>query len=452
MTREAKISSDFDIITALIYFALVIFGWINIFATDFDPTVGKVWYDFSLNSTKQIFRIGVSIVLIIIILTIDYRTFDTYAFIFFLGSIFLLILVLLVGKEVKGDRNWLAIGSFTLQPSEFAKFATALALAKFLSFPDNSQHMNSMVKYAGKLVGIPIFLYNWISWRLIYAGGIIAIPIFIILLQGDAGSALVFTVFALVLYREGLIPNWVFVGAFLMIFLFVISLFLKAEDLLQWVIIPILSIALLLILLNKKRTPQKAILTLVSAALLIIYVVSVDYIFTNFLEAHQKNRIMVLIDEEIDPIGRADRYNLKHSLVAIGSGGALGKGFLQGTQTKLDYVPEQSTDFIFCTIGEEYGWMGSLLIVSLFMILFTRLVFLAERQKDKFARIYGYSVASILFFHFGINIAMTIGLFPVVGIPLPFVSYGGSSLWGFTILIFIFLKLDAHRESQMERR
>lgn len=452
MTREAKINSDFDIITALIYFTLVIFGWINIFATDFDPTAGKVWYDFSLNSTKQIFRISVSIVLIIIILTIDYRTFDTYAFIFFLGSIFLLILVLLVGKEVKGDRNWLAIGSFTLQPSEFAKFATALALAKFLSFPDNSRNINSMVKYAGRLVGIPFFLYNWISWRLIYAGGVIAIPTFIILLQGDAGSALVFTVFALVLYREGLIPNWVFVGAFLMIFLFVISLFLKAEDLLQWVIIPILTLALLIILLTKKRTPQKAVLTLVSAALLIIYIVSVDYIFTNFLEAHQKNRIMVLIDEEIDPIGRADRYNLKHSLVAIGSGGALGKGFLQGTQTKLDYVPEQSTDFIFCTIGEEYGWMGSLLIVSLFMTLVTRLVFLAERQKDKFARIYGYSVASILFFHFGINIAMTIGLFPVVGIPLPLVSYGGSSLWGFTILIFIFLKLDAHRESQMERR
>jgi rod shape determining protein RodA len=258
--------------------------------------------------------------------------------------------------------------------------------------------------------------------------------------------------FSLVLYREGLIPNWVLGAVISIIALFVVSLFVRAEDLLTFVIIPILSITLLLIIFSRKRTYQSVALNLIAAGLLILYVISVEFIFNNVLEAHQKNRVLVLIDDEIDPEGRKERYNLKHSLVAIGSGGLTGKGFLQGTQTKLNYVPEQSTDFIFCTVGEEYGWLGSLIIVGLFLTLMYRLIDLAERQKDKFARVFGYSVASIIFFHFGINIAMTIGLFPVVGIPLPFVSYGGSSLWGFTILLFIFLKLDAHRENQMERK
>jgi rod shape determining protein RodA len=287
---------------------------------------------------------------------------------------------------------------------------------------------------------------------LAFAGAIIFIPIFIILLQGDAGSALVFMTFSLVLYREGLIPSWVLGAVISIITLFVVSLFVREEDLLTYVIIPILTVTLLLIIFSRKRTYQSVTLNLIAAALLIVYVISVEFIFNNGLEAHQKNRILVLIDDEVDPEGRNERYNLKHSLVAIGSGGWAGKGFLQGTQTKLNYVPEQSTDFIFCTVGEEYGWLGSLIIVGLFLTLMYRLIDLAERQKDKFARVFGYSVASIIFFHFGINIAMTIGLFPVVGIPLPFVSYGGSSLWGFTILLFIFLKLDAHRENQMERK
>jgi rod shape determining protein RodA len=450
-SQEAKINNDFDIWTALIYFLLVGLGWLNIYAAGYDPSANLGWLDPSLTSTKQLFRIGVSVVLIIIILTVDYRVFDTYAFLIYLATIFMLLLVLIFGKEVNGDRNWLDIGGLRLQPSEFAKFGTALALARFMTFQYNNQK-NPLLSYASRVAGVPTFLWDWLNMRLAYAGAIIFVPILIILLQGDAGSALVFMTFSLVLYREGLIPNWVLGAVISIITLFVVSLFVREEDLLTYVIIPILTVTLLLIISSRKRTYQSVTLNLLAAGLLIVYVISVEFIFNNVLEAHQKNRILVLIDDEVDPEGRKERYNLKHSLVAIGSGGLVGKGFLQGTQTKLNYVPEQSTDFIFCTVGEEYGWLGSFVTVFLFLALMYRLVDLAERQKDKFARVFGYSVASIIFFHFAINIAMTIGLFPVVGIPLPFVSYGGSSLWGFTILVFIFLKLDAHRESQMERK
>jgi rod shape determining protein RodA len=449
--QEARINNDFDLLTALIYIALVGFGWLNIYAAGYEPSANLSWLDPSLTSTKQLFRIGISIILIIIILTVDYRIFDTYAFLIYLATILLLLLVLIFGKEVNGDRNWLDIGGLRLQPSEFAKFGTALALARFMTFQYNNQK-NPLLNYASRVAGVPIFLWDWLNMRLAFAGAIIFIPILIILLQGDAGSALVFMTFSLVLYREGLIPSWVLGAVISIITLFVVSLFVREEDLLTYVIIPILTVTLLLIIFSRKRTYQSVTLNLIAAALLIVYVISVEFIFNNGLEAHQKNRILVLIDDEVDPEGRNERYNLKHSLVAIGSGGWAGKGFLQGTQTKLNYVPEQSTDFIFCTVGEEYGWLGSLIIVGLFLTLMYRLIDLAERQKDKFARVFGYSVASIIFFHFGINIAMTIGLFPVVGIPLPFVSYGGSSLWGFTILLFIFLKLDAHRENQMERK
>jgi rod shape determining protein RodA len=234
--------------------------------------------------------------------------------------------------------------------------------------------------------------------------------------------------------------------------LFVLSLFIPADKIVPYLIIPVLLVVLSTILLNSKRSYQSVIFTLIIAATLIVYIISAKYIFDNVLKKHQRERIMVLIDPDIDPAGQDIRYNLKHSKIAIGSGGFFGKGFMQGTQTKLKYVPEQTTDFIFCTVGEEYGWVGSLLLIGIYLLLLNRLLFLAERQKDKFARIYGYSVASIIFFHFMINLSMTMGLFPVVGIPLPFLSYGGSSLWAFTLLLFIFLKLDAHREEQMIRK
>ncbi len=449
-THNIKGGSGFDSLTVFLYFVLIIFGWLNIFAAEFDASSGKSMFDFSLVSTKQIIWIATSIIIILVIYTIDYSTFDTYSFVFYIAALFLLLLVLIFGKEIKGNRSWFAIGGFTLQPSEFAKFATGLALAKFLTISGNINKKSAFI--SDTAFGVPVFLFELWNPILRAALMVIGIPAFLILLQGDAGSAMVFSVFIFVLYREGLLPTWVLTSLFVVISLFVLSLFIPADKILVYLIIPLLSVVLLILLLNLKRSYQSVIFTLIVAATLVLYIVSAKYIFDNVLKKHQRERIMVLIDNDIDPAGQDIRYNLKHSKIAIGSGGFFGKGFMQGTQTKLKYVPEQSTDFIFCTVGEEYGWLGSFMLISIYLVLLNRLLFLAERQKDKFARIYGYSVASILFFHFMINLSMTIGLFPVVGIPLPFLSYGGSSLWAFTLLLFIFLKLDAHREQQMVRK
>lgn len=442
--------NGFDSLTLLLYFILIIFGWLNIFAAEYDPSTGKSIFDLSLSSTRQLIFICTALVIILVIYTMNYSTYDTYAFLFYVGALFLLILVLIFGKEIKGNRSWLAIGSFTLQPSEFAKFATGLALAKYLTMTQGVGKKRAFISQT--VFGIPVFLFE--LWNPILRSTliIIGIPSFLILLQGDAGSAMVFGTFIFVLYREGLLPTWVIVSIFVVITLFVLSLFIPADKIVPYLIIPVLLVVLSTILLNSKRSYQSVIFTLIIAATLIVYIISAKYIFDNVLKKHQRERIMVLIDPDIDPAGQDIRYNLKHSKIAIGSGGFFGKGFMQGTQTKLKYVPEQTTDFIFCTVGEEYGWVGSLLLIGIYLLLLNRLLFLAERQKDKFARIYGYSVASIIFFHFMINLSMTMGLFPVVGIPLPFLSYGGSSLWAFTLLLFIFLKLDAHREEQMIRK
>ncbi len=363
-------------------------------------------------------------------LTSDYRTLDTLAYIIYGFIILLLLYVMIAGREIKGARSWIELGPFGLQPAEFAKCATALALAKYLSSPwARADYWNT------KLI----------------AGALVAFPMALIVLQGDAGTALIFTAFGLALYRERIIPNWVMILGFLLAALFIITLAIPFNLIRYYLVIPIISIALLYILLQKRRSVWLILGTCIVAGMLILYIGAVSIIFEH-LEPHQKNRIMVLLDEDIDPRGREERYNLHHSQIAIGSGGLLGKGFRQGTQTKFNYVPEQSTDFIFCTIGEEYGFLGSFLTIGLFTLLLYRLLLIAERQRDKFVRIYAYSVAGIIFLHFAINIAMTIGLFPVVGIPLPFLSYGGSSLWGFTILLFILIKLDSHRDQQMIRQ
>jgi len=427
MAKEAKIQAGLDGWSVFFYLCLITFGWFNIFAAVYDIGGTKPMFAFSLNSTKQLMWIGTSFLLIIIILALDYRFYDTYTYLFFLAIIFLLLVVLVIAKEVNGNRSWIEIGSFKLQPSEFAKLVTALSLAKYLSSP--IARNNSREHY-------------------LFLGGIVGLPALLVLLQGDAGSAMVFGAFVFVLYREGIIPSWLFFGGIIMIILFVLSL---AVSNLMYLILPILILTLVLILQSKRNYSLIAFI-LIAAGCLMFYVFSAKYVFTNFLKKHQKERVLVLLDEDIDAAAKDVRYNLKQSLIAIGSGGMAGKGFLEGTQTKLKYVPEQSTDFIFCTIGEEYGWMGSVGLIILYFSLFFRLIILAERQNDKFARIYGYSVAAILFFHFAVNIAMTIGLFPVVGIPLPFISYGGSSLWSFTILLFIFLKFDANREQQMVRK
>jgi rod shape determining protein RodA len=342
----------------------------------------------------------------------------------------MLIAVLLFGSDIKGARSWFKIGSFAIQPSEFAKFATGLALAKYLSTLNIKMQDIKTKVIASIIIGIPAVL---------------------ILLQNDTGSTLVYASFVFVLYREGLSGNILLIGLYTA-FLFVLSLLLRINDFTFFENIVLSGDVLLMIVLaaiagiiiyNTRKVKKMWVIVTTALVLSVGLIYSVDYIFENVLEPHQSKRINVLLGIESDPHGAG--YNVNQSLIAIGSGGFLGKGFLEGTQTKFDFVPEQSTDFIFCTIGEEWGFLGTFILVCIYVGLFLRLLFLAERQRSIFSRIYGYSVASILFFHFLINIGMTIGLAPVIGIPLPFISYGGSSLWSFTILLFIFVKLDAER-------
>ena len=283
-------------------------------------------------------------------------------------------------REINGARSWIEIGGFRLQPSEFAKFVTGLALAKYMTLP----------QFRSRLL-----------FPKLMAGAIVALPGALIILQGDAGSALVFGAFAFVLYRENVLPGWILFGGFAAAALFILPLSLqREEDMIFYLFVPILSITLFTILLSKDKSPVRVSAILMIGLAICLYTWSVRLIFDNFLEPHQKNRILILVDPNIDEKGRNERYNLNQSLIAIGSGGFSGKGFLEGTQTELGYVPEQSTDFIFCTVGEERGWLGSLITIGLFMTLLFRLIIMAERQKDKFARIYGYSVASVIFLAF----------------------------------------------------
>jgi rod shape determining protein RodA len=365
-----------------------------------------------------------SSILIMAILIIDMRFYETFAYIIFGVIMFLLLLVPFIGKEVGGNRAWLGVGSFGVQPSEFAKFATALAIAKFMGTigfrMDNIR--NQVILFA--FIGAPIML---------------------ILLQKDYGTAMVFMVFLLVFYREGMSPFLLLVGLGVAV-IFILTLLVENN----WILYGTIGVVWAAVMyLNRKKKMKRLGIITAGALVLAFTITSVEFIFNNLLEEHHQKRVMVLINPELDQLGAG--YHVYQSKVAIGSGGVIGKGFLNGTQTKLKFVPEQFTDFIFCTIGEEHGWIGSLFMIALFMALLLRVVFLAERQKNRFARVYGYSVACIFFFHFATNIAMTIGLFPVIGIPLPFFSYGGSSLWSFTVLLFILLKLDAHRMHVLQR-
>ena len=416
MRQEGTIVNKIDWLVVAIYFVMVILGWLNIYAAVYDEEMQMSIFNLSLNSGKQLIWIGTSVLIIIVIMTVDFRFYDSFAYIIYGIIMFLLVAVLFAGVEVAGSRSWFSFGGFRIQPSEFAKFATALALAKYMS------------KVGYKLTNIR---------DLFVTACIIALPPLLIIVQGDTGTALVFGAFIIVLYREGLNPSLIVIGL-IAIALFVLTLIFDQTTLM----IAIVSIGVLVILIGKKKWQR--ILTVAAGMLIVIGVVwSVDYFVNDILKPHQQNRIKALINPEADPLGYG--WNVTQSKIAIGSGGLLGKGFLQGTQTKFDFVPEQSTDFIFCTLGEEQGWFGTTSVIFLFVLLLVRLVRIAERQKEKFARIYGYSVASIIFIHFLVNIGMTIGLFPVIGIPLPLFSYGGSSLWAFTFLIFILLKIDAHR-------
>ncbi|NBP68969.1 MAG: rod shape-determining protein RodA [Cytophagia bacterium] len=413
-----------DWVTVMLYAVLVLLGWLNIYASVYDETIGQSIFDFSLSPGRQLLFMAASVIIIIAILIIDMRFYDTFAYIIYGAVLFLLILVPIIGKEVGGNKAWLGIGSFGGQPSEFAKFATALAVAKFVGT-------------------IGFRMDNLRNQFVLFA--MIIVPMLLILLQKDTGTALVFTSFLIVFYREGMSPFLIIVGiACVIIFILALlvenNIYLYAGIGVVW--------AILIFLWRRKKFKRLAVLT-VGALLVIGLLQSVDYVVDNVLKPHQQNRVKALINPDADPLGYG--WNVTQSKIAIGSGGFFGKGFLKGTQTKFDFVPEQSTDFIFCTIGEEHGWLGSLLTIGLWVVLMFRIIFIAERQKNRFTRVFGYATLSILLFHFAVNIGMTVGLFPVIGIPLPFFSYGGSSLWGFTIMLFILLKLDAHRGQVLQR-
>ncbi|OYX22207.1 MAG: rod shape-determining protein RodA [Algoriphagus sp. 32-45-6] len=421
--RESDIHINrVDWIAVSIYFALVIIGWFNIYAAVYDSQVEKSIFDFSINSGKQLVWIGTAIALITIIMVADFRFFENLSLVIYLIMMLLLILTPFIGKEVNGQILSIGFGDFRIQPGEFAKFATALALAKVMERPTFDLSKN---KYQAM------------------AFGVLLLPVILILLQPDTGTAMVYFSLLLMFYREGL-PQWYYILGIGGIAISLLALGVENNLYLVGAIVIFVGI---LIALGKK-TWQRIVVFSSIGLLTIGYIYSIDFVVSKLPE-HQQNRIMVLFNPNLDPLGVG--WNVTQSKIAIGSGGLFGKGYLEGTQTKFDFVPEQHTDFIFCTLGEEFGWVGSLVVISLFVGLLYRLVVMAERQKNRFSRIYGYSVVSILLFHFMINIAMTIGLFPVVGIPLPFFSYGGSSLWSFTVLLFIFIKLDSSRASQLGR-
>jgi rod shape determining protein RodA len=460
---------NIDWVIALIYLILVIAGWFNIYAAVYDDAHKSI-FDISMRYGKQLIWIGAAIFIAMLVFIIDSKFYSAFAYIIYGVAIFALLAVLIAGTESHGARSWFEIGDFRLQPSEFAKMATAIVLAQVLS------------KQGFSFSTLKDFLLSVL---------IIAIPAGLIILQPDTGSALVYSAFVFVLYREGMNGTWLF------IFFGAIALFVLALVANQLIIIVALTVLAIVAYRITQRKGKIAIYALAYAvglfgvaigvyylsdemiqpkylafgasfivgvtALLfawrkrmsfmgifgailigmIVYVMSVDIVYNNVLETHQQDRIAELLGIRSDPLGAG--YNVNQSKIAIGSGGFLGKGFLNGTQTKYNFVPEQDTDFIFCTVGEEWGFVGSLVVLILFIVLIVRIIFLAERQRSSFSRIYGYGVASIFFFHVAINVGMTLGIAPVIGIPLPFFSYGGSSLWAFTILLFVFLRLDANR-------
>ncbi|MBL0053986.1 MAG: rod shape-determining protein RodA [Bacteroidetes bacterium] len=415
MRQQKSIFDNIDWTTVLIYLALVIFGWINIYAAVYDERFQSI-FDTTQRYGKQMLWIVLAIIISLAILVVDGKFYEAFAYYSYGFVMLALWLVLLIARDVKGAVAWIDIGSFKLQPSEFTKFGTCLALAKFLSEP-----YTRMTENKTKIIAALICL----------------VPMALILMQNDTGSAMVYASFIFVMYRAGLSQNFLIIG-FITILIFVLALMIP-KLVLVGVIIGVSALGALFLRRTMKNILMLAFIAIVGCAM----VYGVDYVFNEVLQTHQRERIEVLLGKRADPKGAG--YNVNQSLIAIGSGGLTGKGFLQGTQTKYDFVPEQATDFIFCTVGEEWGFIGTTILMAMFLWLLIRIVMIAERQKNNFVRMYGYGVASIIFFHIFINIGMTIGLLPVIGIPLPFFSYGGSSLWSFTILLFILIKLDSYR-------
>lgn len=473
MEKRNNVWENVDWITIGIYLAMMFIGWINIYAAVYNEDHKSI-FDMTQQYGKQLMWIGAAVFIAVLMINTDSKFFVTFAFPIYIFFILILMLVPLIGTEINGAKSWIQIGSFSLQPSEFMKMATSLAIARYISSYNFKMH----------------------SWKsLLTLAGIIFVPVGLIFLQNDTGSALVFGVFLLVLYREGL-NGIVLFFSFLIALVFILTMILDPLVTVLMITIAAFTINYLLRKKVKRNLIGIGVFTsifaigwlinylfqgtvdpvyfmliaaIVSSAVFftwaimlhkkslailigiylgcILFTVSVDYVFHNIMEDHQRNRINELLGIQSDIHGAG--YHVNQSKIAIGSGGFFGKGFLQGTQTKFDFVPEQSTDFIFCTVGEEWGFLGTTTVIALFMGLLMRLIFLAERNRSKFSRVYGYCVATILFFHFAVNIGMTIGLAPVIGIPLPFFSYGGSSLWSFTLLLFVFIRLDASRFEQL---
>ncbi|MCF0207394.1 MAG: rod shape-determining protein RodA [Bacteroidales bacterium] len=468
--RRNSVIANIDWLTIIIYAVLVFLGWINIYSAVYDDTHQSI-LDTSCQYGKQLIWIAAAVLVIIVVLLIDSKFYSTFAYVLYAFGCLLLLLVLILGKEVNGAKSWIEIGSFSFQPVEFTKIAVCLAMARIMSSE------NFSFKYAKNYL---------------YVGIILAIPMLMILLQNDTGSTLVFCTFIFVMFREGM-SSVLFVSAFALIFLFILALIVNIPLLMM--IVALICLVGLMLTVGRNRytriilysgivisaifttlcliSPElmetainfaiigyatMAVLMLIVlmisklkpifiAMILMIgmggFVYSVDYIFDNVLQEHQKSRILDLLGENEDVLGTG--YNVHQSKIAIGSGGFTGKSFLHGTQTKYNFVPEQSTDFIFCTIGEEWGFLGCTVVILLYAFLIFRIISDAERSREAFTRIYGYCVAACIFMHLFINVGMTIGLMPIIGIPLPLLSYGGSSLWAFTILIFIFIALD-HQE------
>ena len=424
MREQKTIFQNIDWIMAGLFLVLVLLGWLNIYAAVYNDEHQSI-LDVSQKYGKQLLWIGGALVIALIILIVDANFYTAFPFPIYGFVGFLLIAVIFLGREISGSHSWFRFGEFAFQPAEFGKFAAALALAKYLSSMDAK-----IERFRTKLVAFAIILA----------------PAGIIVLEKEAGTALVYVAFIFVLFREGFSGN-ILLGGFFTTILLITALIVNKVVLV--IVLAVVAVIIAFFIWMNSRNKKRARRLLLGIFALLVagagMVYGVDYAFSK-MKPHQKTRINVFLGKEVDKdVKKKAGYNVNQSLIAIGSGGFTGKGYLQGTQTKYDFVPEQSTDFIFCTVGEEWGFLGSLFILLLFLALILRIIYVAERQRSSFSRIYGYGVASILFFHVTVNVGMTIGLAPVIGIPLPFFSYGGSSLWAFTILLFIFIKLDSNR-------
>ncbi|WP_299553279.1 rod shape-determining protein RodA [Seonamhaeicola sp.] len=421
MVRETNRYFKFDWITIILFLLLVGFGWLNIVSASHTGETMN-YFDFSQSYGKQLIFIFLTFGLIVILLGIDAKFYERFSSIIYIISMLSLVGLFLFGKNVNGATSWYAFGSFTIQPSEFAKAATALAVAKHIS--DLNTNINNLKDQIKAFV-------------------IIILPALLVLLQNDTGSTVVYGAFFFVLYREGLPKIYLYIGLFIVL---ISILALKFGAPIIAVVVAIISLTMYF--LNKKKNPLLQSLFIILASTALCF--GVKFFYESILKPHQQDRISLWLRLEKDPVKleqmkKTFAYNLNESEKAISSGGFSGKGFMEGTRTTGKFVPEQHTDYIFSTVGEEWGFLGCTFVVVLFVLLLLRILHLAELQKSQFSRVYGYGVASIIFIHFLINIGMVMGLIPTIGIPLPMFSYGGSGLWAFTILIFIFIKLDSNR-------